>query len=96
MPSWEPIPLLRRRKPQLQVPLVARPATSFIRGASPLGLPYTLSRSPLRRLAPFASLASLRSLAVRSSNVARIAPAPSPRPGDTEFADSDSPEDDQL
>src|SRR5918996_1571240 len=33
------------------------------RGASPLDLPYTLSRSPLRRLAPFAWLASLRSLA---------------------------------
>src|SRR3954454_4576693 len=29
------------------------PATKFIRGASPLGLPYTLSRSALRRLAPF-------------------------------------------
>ena len=35
----------------------------FNRGASPLELPYTLSRSPLRRLAPFAWLASLRSLA---------------------------------
>src|SRR5947207_15466814 len=30
---------------------------NVIRGASPLGLPYTLSRSPLRRLAPFAWLA---------------------------------------
>jgi len=28
----------------------------FIRGASPLGLPYTLSRAPLRRRAPFARL----------------------------------------
>src|SRR6188472_3335254 len=28
-----------------------------LRGASPLGLPYTLSREPLRRLAPFAWLA---------------------------------------
>src|SRR5262245_39121789 len=35
----------------------------FIRGALPLGLPYTLSRAPLRRRAPFACLASLRSLA---------------------------------
>ena len=35
----------------------------FNRGASPLELPYTRSRSPLRRLAPFAWLASLRSLA---------------------------------
>src|SRR5262249_46382072 len=35
----------------------------LIRGASPLGLPHTLSRSPLRRLAPFAWLASQRSLA---------------------------------
>ena len=34
-----------------------------LRGASPLGLPHTLSREPLRRLAPFAWLASLRSLA---------------------------------
>ena len=33
-----------------------------IRGASPLGLPCTLSRSPLRRLAPFAWVASRRSL----------------------------------
>ena len=31
--------------------------SSLIRGASPLGLPDTLSRSPLRRLAPFAWLA---------------------------------------
>src|SRR5262245_65882907 len=29
-----------------------------VRGASPLGLPETLSRGPLRRLAPFAWLAS--------------------------------------
>jgi hypothetical protein len=34
-----------------------------IRGASPLGLPYTLSRSPLRRLAPFAWLIRWRSFA---------------------------------
>src|SRR5262245_50408061 len=32
-------------------------STSLIRGASPLGLPYTLSRAPLRRRAPFAWLA---------------------------------------
>ena len=31
--------------------------TSLIRGASPLGLPYTLSRAPLRRRAPVAWLA---------------------------------------
>src|SRR4051812_41534654 len=31
------------------------------RGASPLELPYTVSREPLRRLAPFPWLASLRS-----------------------------------
>src|SRR3954453_785388 len=36
---------------------------TYFRGASPLGLPYTLSREPLRRLAPFAWLASVRSLA---------------------------------
>src|SRR5436190_11871631 len=35
----------------------------LLRGASPLGLPHTLSREPLRRLAPVAWLASLRSLA---------------------------------
>src|SRR5215471_5836492 len=35
----------------------------IIRGASPLGLPDCLSRSPLRRLAPFGRLASLRSRA---------------------------------
>ena len=34
-----------------------RGVPDLIRGASPLGLPYTLSRSPLRRLAPFAWLA---------------------------------------
>src|SRR5262245_6676374 len=37
--------------------------TLSLRGASPLGLPFTLSREPLRRLAPFAWLTSLRSLA---------------------------------
>src|SRR4029077_8484421 len=36
---------------------------SLVRGASPLGLPDSLTRSPLRRLAPFVWLASLRSLA---------------------------------
>src|SRR5262245_64084343 len=35
----------------------------LLRGASPLGLPCRVSREPLRRLAPFAWLASLRSLA---------------------------------
>src|SRR2546428_2548484 len=39
-------------------------SSSLVRGASPLGLPDTLSRAPLRRRAPFAWLASLRSLAV--------------------------------
>src|SRR5215471_2344308 len=40
-------------------------SSSFLtRGASPLGLPYTRSRPPLRRRAPIAWLASLRSLAV--------------------------------
>ena len=42
------------------------PATKIIRGALPLGLPYSLTRSPLRRLAPFGWLASLRSLAAYS------------------------------
>src|SRR5215208_336112 len=32
----------------------------IFREASPLGLPYTLSRAPLRRRAPFAWLGSLR------------------------------------
>ena len=54
---------LSRPAPQLQVPLVARPRNQIIRGASPLGLPYALSRSALRRLAPFAWLRSLSSLA---------------------------------
>src|SRR5215211_3978414 len=36
----------------------------LIRGTSSPGPPYTLSREPLRRLAPFAWLASLRSLAL--------------------------------
>src|SRR5262245_12684525 len=35
----------------------------LLRGAAPLGLPHTRSREPVRRLAPFAWLASLRSLA---------------------------------
>src|SRR3954470_24862337 len=43
---------------------------TYFRGASPLGLPYTLSREPLRRLAPFAWLASLRSLASFFSRLA--------------------------
>jgi hypothetical protein len=34
------------------------PATNFFRGASPLGLPDTLSRAPLRRRAPVAVLAA--------------------------------------
>ena len=42
---------------------IARRSIDSLRGASPLGLPYTLSRSPLRRLAPFAWLARWRSLA---------------------------------
>ena len=42
----------------------ARPETSLTRGASPLGLPDTLSRAPLRRRAPFARGSLARSLAV--------------------------------
>jgi len=38
-----------------------------IRGASPLGLPDTLSRAPLRRRAPFAWLARCRSLATAAA-----------------------------
>src|SRR5687768_18588155 len=41
--------------------LLGRPAT--LRGASPLGLPDSRTRSPLCRLAPCAWLGSLRSLA---------------------------------
>src|SRR5215471_12085457 len=44
----------------------------IIRGASPLGLPDCLSRSPLRRLAPFGRLASLRSLAVVGREERRV------------------------
>jgi hypothetical protein len=39
---------------------VGEPETSVIRGASPLGLPYTLSRAPLRRRAPFPPPLKLR------------------------------------
>jgi hypothetical protein len=46
------------------------PATNIIRGVSPLGLPHTLSCSPLRRLAPFAWLTPC----ARS----RVVPATSP------------------
>jgi len=35
-------------------------STSLNRGASPLGLPYTLSRAPLRRRAPFPPPLKLR------------------------------------
>jgi hypothetical protein len=44
---------------------VGVPETSLNRGASPLGLPYTLSRAPLRRRAPVAWLTRSRSLALR-------------------------------
>ena len=44
----------------------------FVRGASPRGPPFTLSREPLRRLAPVAWLASLRSLASFSSALSPI------------------------
>src|SRR6187200_1507550 len=47
----------------LPAPPVRERIRIIYRGASPLELPYTLSREPLRRLAPFAWLASLRSLA---------------------------------
>src|SRR5947207_1071666 len=42
----------------------------YCRRPSPLGLPSTLAREPLRRLAPFAWLASLRSLASFFSRLA--------------------------
>src|SRR5690349_20731845 len=47
----------------LAVPEKAIRTPYLLRGAAPLGLPRTLSREPLRRLAPFPWLASLRSLA---------------------------------
>src|SRR3954465_1765232 len=50
------------------------PAFFFTRGASPLELPRTLSREPLRRLAPFAWLAPLARLcAVQSLLCAPVA-----------------------
>src|SRR3954454_16119164 len=52
--------LSRRQVPQYIVPAPPvndRIRIDYPRGASPLGLPYTLSREPLRRLAPFAWLA---------------------------------------
>src|SRR5688572_23208171 len=42
-----------------------------IRGASPLGLPHTLSRAPLRRRAPFAWLARALHRSVNFSNTIR-------------------------
>src|SRR5215471_17285419 len=67
------------RTPLHTLSRAASPARSvFIRGASPLGLPYTLSRAPLRRRAPFAwlargarSLAHLRALYVTSTSLLR-------------------------
>src|SRR5580765_3395210 len=50
----------------------SRPPHSLIRGASPLGLPDTLSRAPLRRRAPFAWLTRGRSFA---DTVSRFASA---------------------
>src|SRR4051794_11741267 len=50
------------------------PAFFFTRGASPLELPHTLSREPLRRLAPFAWLAPLAHVcAVQSLRCAPVA-----------------------
>src|SRR6185436_8084265 len=51
-------------------------ASSSNRGASPLELPHTLSREPPCRLAPFAWLASLRSLAsgLRATRYGETAP----------------------
>src|SRR6476646_6093629 len=49
----------------------------LIRGASPLGLPHTLSRAPLRRRAPFAWLArDARSHAARSAGGCEIRSQP--------------------
>src|SRR6185436_9043631 len=41
-------------------PRASIPSSSLIRGASPLGLPYTRSRSPLRRLASASAKAPAR------------------------------------
>ena len=48
------------------------------RGASPLGLPYTLSRAPLRRRAPFAWLARFARSLAPFRFTARVAPGHSP------------------
>ena len=63
----------------------AIPGVCLIRGASPLGLPDTLSRAPLRRRAPLAWLTRCRSFAMLVADFgrdagARIQPRPSPRP----------------
>src|SRR5262245_37445305 len=50
-----------------------------VRGASPLGLPETLSRRPLRRLAPFAWLSSLRSEALNLDVGVDLEPDPEQR-----------------
>src|SRR5262249_2351052 len=65
----QPVEQRRARVPDVQGPGRARRKTnphflSLIRGASPLGLPYTVARAPLRRRAPLRWLASLRSLAL--------------------------------
>ncbi len=59
-----PIELSRAVGCRLRLPLALvvlashRSSPALLRGASPLGLPYTLSRAPLRRRAPFAWLTS--------------------------------------
>src|SRR5262245_59792784 len=61
--------------------------TNLIRGAPPLGLPYTLSRAPLRRRAPFAWLArharsrprtDVQVYETASSLIRRLRPSDSP------------------
>src|SRR6188472_4536917 len=68
-PGGRPCPDVNARTPgtadaRISAP-IAVPSISLAlmlnRGASPLGLPYTVARSPLRRLAPLRWGASLRS-----------------------------------
>ena len=64
---------------------VEREHLDLFRGASPLGLPYTLSRAPLRRRAPFAWLARcarsrlIAGCAPRTPRHASLVGAPPPR-----------------
>src|SRR6185436_17494056 len=54
VPNWQDRRESNPQPPVLETGALPIELLSFLlRGASPLGLPYSLTRSPLRRLAPF-------------------------------------------